>query len=190
MLMLKENASRLRAEDAALLVVDIQKRLLPHIANQEAVAAAAVRMIRGASVLKVPILVTEQYPKGIGPTVPAIQEAFEPGTFRAIEKMTFSCCATDEIVSALSQIGRSRIIVVGIESHVCVMQTVLDLLALGYIPFVCADAVGSRHEIDREMAIERMRHAGAVITTTESALFELLHRAGTPEFIKVLKIVK
>jgi nicotinamidase-related amidase len=188
--MLKVNSLRLRADDATLLVVDIQKRLLPHIARGEEVAAAAIRMIRGAGVLKLPVVTTEQYPKGIGPTVANVQEAFEPGTFRAIEKMTFSCCATEPIVTALSQAGRSRIIVVGIEAHVCVMQTVLDLLALGYVPFVCADAIGSRHDIDRDTAIERMRQAGAVITTTESAMFELLHRAGTPEFIKILKIVK
>lgn len=188
--MLKERSLRIRLDDTALLIVDIQRRLLPHMAHHEDLAAAAIRMIRAADVFKLPIITTEQYAKGLGATAVSLQEAFEPGTFRAIEKMTFSCCATEEIVSALSQVGRTRIIVVGIEAHVCVQQTVLDLLAMGYVPFVCADAVGSRHDIDRDVAIERMRQAGAVITTTESAMFELLHRAGTPEFIKILKIVK
>lgn len=181
---------RLRSDDALLVVVDIQERLLPKIEDGQSVAEAAIRLIRAARVLDVPILVTEQYPKGIGPTVGPIREAVGEGLGRPIEKMTFGCGGAPEFVSALAAANRTRVLLVGIEAHVCVQQTALDLLDLGYVPFVCADAVGSRRRIDRDTAIDRMRQAGAVITTTESAIFELAVRAGTESFRELLKIVK
>ena len=110
--MVPQTAQRLTRDDAMLLVVDFQKRLLPHIAQGEAVAAAAARMIRAAGALKLPVIATEQYAKGLGPTAPVIQEAFEPEAFRVIEKMTFSCAATEAFVAALSAVNRTRIIVV------------------------------------------------------------------------------
>lgn len=181
---------RLTAEDSLLLVIDFQEKLVPHIAHHEQVVDAAARMIRAAGVLNLPIVTTEQYSKGLGLTVPGIREAYPPDGFRPIEKITFGCGGCEEFVAAIGASNRSRIVVVGIEAHVCVQQTVLDLLALGYVPFVCADGIGSRRDLDRDIAIERMRQAGAVITTTESAIFELLHRAGTEEFKKMLRIVK
>ncbi len=182
--------TRLAVDETLLLVIDYQRMLVPHIANHEAVIAAGVRMIRAACVLNVPAIITEQYPKGLGPTVAPIREAFGDRTVETIEKLTFSCCTTEPITTAIARTDRSQILVIGIESHVCVQQTVLDLLTLGYVPFVCADAIGSRRELDRDMAIERMRQAGAVLTTTESATFELLRVAGTPEFKEIIKIVK
>jgi len=183
-------SARLCVDDTLLLVIDIQERLLPQIADGKNVADAAAKLIRAAGVLGVPIVATEQYPKGIGPTVACIRDAFPAGAFRPLEKLTFSCCGSEPIVAALAASGRTRILVVGIEAHVCVQQTVLDLLALGYLPFVCADAIGSRRALDREVAVERMRQAGAAVTTVESAVFELTYRAGTEAFREILKIVK
>jgi nicotinamidase-related amidase len=154
------------------------------------VASASAKVIRAAAVLGVPVITTEQYVKGLGPTVPAIREAYADGAFRPLEKLSFSCCGAEAIAEAVRTAARSSVLVVGIEAHVCVQQTVLDLLALGYSPFVCADAIGSRRDFDRDTAIERMRQAGAVITTTESAIFELLGRAGTDQFKRILPIVK
>lgn len=181
------NLPILRPEDALCLVVDMQEKLLPAIFEADQRTEAVVRMIAAAEVLQVPCLVTEQYPQGLGATVPAVRQAL--GSLQVIEKMRFSACV-DVVVERLRNLGRAQVIVVGIEAHVCVQQSVLDLLRLGYTPYVCADAVGSRRPMDSAAALERMRQAGAVITTTESVIFELLGEAGTDAFKKILKIVK
>ena len=179
--------TKLEPGGAVLLVVDIQEKLLPAIDHAEACVAAAKRMIEAARVLVVPTVVTEQYPAGLGPTCAAIKEAL--GDAPVAEKVRFSACV-DSVMRALAQLSRRQVIVVGIEAHVCVQQTVLDLLRAGYLPYVCADAVSSRQPLDRETAIARMRQAGAIITTTESVIFELLGQAGTQQFKQILRIVK
>jgi nicotinamidase-related amidase len=179
--------ARLAPANAVLMVVDYQERLLPAIDAAEACVAAGRRMIEAADVLEVPLVATEQYPAGLGPTCPAIREAL--GGTQIVEKARFSGCV-DAVMKRLAELNRRLVIVVGIEAHVCVQQTVLDLLREGYLPYVCADAVGSRRPVDRETALGRMRQAGAIITTTESAIFELLGEAGTERFRKVLRIVK
>lgn len=178
---------KLEPGGAVLLVVDIQEKLLPVMDGWEACAAAAKRMIEAARVLVVPVVVTEQYPAGLGPTCAMIKEAL--GDAPVAEKMRFSACV-ESVMQALGQLARRQVIVVGIESHVCVQQTVLDLLRAGYVPYLCADAVSSRRATDREAAIARMRQAGAVITTTESVIFELLGQAGAQQFKQILRIVK
>ncbi len=170
-----------------LLVVDYQERLLPAIHEAAACVEAGRRMIEAARVLQVPILVTEQYPRGLGPTSAIIREALAGAP--VIEKSRFSGCV-EETIAALRRLARPFVLVVGTEAHVCVQQTVLELLKLGYTPVVCADAIGSRRPLDRDIAIARMRQAGAIITTTESAIFELLGQAGTEAFKAVLAIVK
>jgi nicotinamidase-related amidase len=177
----------LQPENSVLLVVDIQDRLLPAIHEADACVEAARRMIEAARVLNVPALCTEQYPLGLGRTCAIIRKAIADSPI--IEKTRFSSCV-ETLVSRLRDLDRSSVIVVGIEAHVCVQQTVLDLLRLGFRPCVCADAVGSRRPLDRDMALERMRQAGAIVTTTESVIFELLGEAGTDAFRSVLKIVK
>jgi len=174
-------------DSTVLLVVDIQERLLPAIHDAAACTESARRMIEAARVLGVPVLCTEQYPKGLGVTCAMIRESM--GDAPVIEKTRFSSCVED-LLTRLREAERPNVIVVGIEAHVCVQQTVLDLLRLGFAPFVCADAVGSRKPLDREMALHRMRQAGAIVTTTESIIFELLGEAGTETFKKILKIVK
>ncbi len=179
--------TRLDPGSAALLVVDIQEKLLPSIQEAQACEAAARRMIDAAQVLNVPVILTEQYPAGLGPTCGPVRSAC--GDAPRFEKLLFSACIAP-VMQAIENLGRRQVIVVGIEAHVCVQQTVLDLLRLAYVVHVCADAVSSRRTLDRDIALDRMRQAGAMVTTTESAIFELLGQAGTEQFKRILKIVK
>jgi nicotinamidase-related amidase len=178
---------RLRKEHAALLVVDLQDRLVPAMHNQEAIAAA-IRMTRAAKLLELPILVTEQYPAGLGATVPELQGTL-PETTTRIGKLKFSAFVPG-IEAQLKAAGRKSVIVVGIEAHVCVQQTVLDLLRADYRVYVCGDAITSRKPVDAELAVARMRQAGAIMTSTESVIFDLVDEAGTDLFKQMLKVVK
>ena len=178
---------RISPQDSILLVVDYQDRLLPAIHDADRWVESARRMIEAAKVLDLPILLTEQYPDGLGRTCSVLREAL--GNIQPIEKTLFSACVP-VVADRLRELARPNVIVVGIEAHVCVQQTVLDLLRAGYTVYLCADAVGSRRPLDRETAIERCRQAGAIITTTESATFELLGEAGIEQFKAILKLVK
>jgi nicotinamidase-related amidase len=140
------------------------------------------------SILGVPLLATEQYPAGLGPTIHSIREILKHS--ETIEKISFSCCGEPRFLSALDDLGRKNVIICGIEAHVCVLQTVTDLAAKAYLPVVVADCISSRNSRDRELAIERMRTEGAVITTAESILFELAGVAGTGEFKSISRLVK
>jgi len=171
---------QLQREETVLLVVDIQERLAVAMAEREKVVVNAGHLIAAAKLLGVPVVHTEQYPKGLGPTVAELRPAIEPAA--AIEKLTFDCCGEPTFTPALEQAGRSTVVVCGMETHICVLQTVLGLLAQGLIVHVVADAVCSRSAENRGTALELMRDAGAVITCTETVLFQLLGRAGTPEF--------
>lgn len=173
---------------AGLVVVDIQERLLPSIFEKERVVQNAVRLIRGAAILQVPVLATEQYRKGLGPTVPKVATAI--ASFAPMEKLAFSACGADGFLPMLKRKKVSDVILCGIEAHVCVSQTCLDLLDEGFRVFVAADAVSSRTAENYRIGVERMRAAGAVIVSTEMVLFELLGQAGTAEFKQVLELVK
>lgn len=179
---------RLDIEKAQLLVVDIQEKLLPHIHEHENIVANTVKIVRAAQELSIPITISEQYPAGLGRTPTAITVAAKDAA--RVEKMAFSAWGDDEPREALMKSMRSQVLIVGIETHVCVQQTVLDLLAEQHRPIVLADAVSSRRPVDREIALQRMRSEGAVITTVESAIFELLERSDTDAFKRVLPIVK
>jgi nicotinamidase-related amidase len=172
--------SLLSRERAALVIVDVQEGFRPY-ASFQAVAGACAKLLQAARILELPALVSEQYPKGLGHTAPEVGLQDEP----RIEKTVFSAARAEGFDLA----GREQAIVCGIETHVCVSQTVHDLLESGLEVHVPADAVGSRHEIDYERGLERMERAGAVISTVEAALFELLERAGTPEFKSVQKLI-
>ncbi|HOX59307.1 MAG TPA: hydrolase [Candidatus Paceibacterota bacterium] len=185
---MRNNLLRLTRARAGLVVVDVQDRLLPAIFEKERVAQNTVRLVQGAAVLQVPIFVTEQYRKGLGPTVPEIAAAI-PG-FAPMEKVAFSACGAAGFVPALKQKNVSDAILCGIEAHVCVTQTCLDLLEQGFRVFVVADAVSSRTPENCRFGLGRMRSAGAAIVSTEMALFELLQQAGTAEFRQILPLVK
>jgi nicotinamidase-related amidase len=181
-------APRINRAKAALLVVDIQERLLPAIHERERVVENAVRLIKGAEVFRLPVLLTEQYKKGLGPSVREVAAAAAASA--PIEKLTFSACGAAEVVQTMSSKGIADVVLCGIEAHVCVSQTCLDLVELGFRPFVVADAVSSRTPENCRIGLERMRAAGATIVSTEMILFELLEKAGTDEFKQVLGLVK
>jgi nicotinamidase-related amidase len=173
-------------DDAALLVVDMQAKLLPLIAGHERVTWNIGRLIDGAKILGVPVAATEQYPKGLGPTTPELAARLE----NIPAKTAFSSGECGEIFTAWRDQGRWKILVCGIETHVCVSQTVHDLLGEGFRVYVVADAVAARGQFDQEIALRRMDSAGATLTTTEAALFEWCGRAGTPEFKQISQLVK
>jgi nicotinamidase-related amidase len=173
---------------AALAVIDIQERLLPAIFEGERVVRNTVRLIKGARVLGIPILVTEQYKKGLGATTGAV--AAEIADLPLMEKIAFSACGAAGFEMALKAKKISDVILCGIEAHVCVSQTCLDLLDKGFRVFVVVDAMSSRTTDNHFIAVERMRDAGGIVASTEMVLFELLETAGTEEFNQILTLVK
>lgn len=175
---------RLERERAALVVVDVQEGFRKAIPGFERIVEATATMVRGARELDLPVLVTEQYPKGLGATVPEVAEHLAEGS-EPIEKTVFSAAAAE----GFDLDGREQAIVCGIEAHVCVNQTVLDLLDGGREVHVVADAVGSRSEANRDLALDKAERAGAWPTSVETALFELLGRAGSDSFKAVQRLV-
>ena len=183
-------SDQLDIDRAMVLVIDVQEKLLPSIVGGERVIAAGRKLLDGAGVFELPVLVTEQYPKGLGPTHATIRAALAQSRAKVLEKPTFSAWADDKVREALLTLDRPQIIVTGIETHVCVQQTALDLRSRDYDVFVCADAVGSRGRVDHETALDRMRQAGVLVTTVESALFELCERCDTSRFKAMLEVIK
>ena len=184
----KRFSKLLKPESTALLIIDIQERILPVISNNERVVEYTLKLIKGFRALGLPIYYTEQYPKGLGPTARLIMD--ELGDLKPFDKMSFSCSGAGELFNEFKRKNLSQIVVCGVESHVCVQQTVLDLIENGLQVNLAADAVSSRKEIDYRTALDRMRHHGVEVTTTEAILFELLNVCGTPQFKEVSKIVK
>jgi isochorismate hydrolase len=183
-------SDQLDVKRAMVLVIDLQEKLLPLVSGHEEVVAFGRKLLDGCHVFELPVLATEQYPKGIGPTVLAIREALETSGATILEKPTYSAWAEPGIRQAMLEIDRPQVILTGIESHVCVQQTALDLASRDYDVFVCADAVGSRGVIDHSCALDRMRQAGVFVTTVESVLFELCFRCDTPRFRAMLEVIK
>ncbi|MEA1997064.1 MAG: hydrolase [Gemmatimonadota bacterium] len=178
----------LSVEKTCLLVIDVQERLLPVIHNGDLVVKNIRRLVAGAEVLGLPVILSEQYPKGLGPTVEPVAELM--AGVQKCDKTAFSCIADQALAEAIARTERDQLLLCGVESHVCVLQTALDSLAAGYSVHVAADAVSSRDPENKKIAIERLRAAGCVITCTESALFELLVKSGTGEFKKISALVK
>jgi nicotinamidase-related amidase len=181
---------RIEAAESAFVLVDVQERLCPHMANAELLRRRLEVLLKGLTLLNVPIIVTQQYTKGLGPTIPSLQECLPPDSRIPVEKLAFGCCDEAAFRERLGALGRHQVILAGIEAHVCVLQTVLGLRERSYGPVVVADAVSSRGELDRELALRRMEHEGAIITTTESLLFELTRAAGTDTFRAISRLVK
>jgi len=179
---------RIIKDQTAGLVIDIQERLFPYIDDHESIARNTGILVQGLQVMQIPIIVTEQYTKGLGPTIEPLRTLFR--SFGPLEKMSFSCCDDQPFTEALMKLGKKFIIMAGIESHVCVMQTTLDLLEKNFVPVVVDDCVSSRRPNDKKMAMMRMRREGAIIASYESVLFELLRYSGTDEFKAISKLVK
>ncbi len=179
---------RIKRENSAGLVIDIQGKLFPHMDNNKALLKKCTTLIEGLKVLEVPLVITEQYPKGLGNTVDDIAALVAQDPH--IEKIAFSCCDEPAVLQAVPMQNCKTIIICGIEAHVCVLQTVVDLHASGYTAVVVEDCISSRNPEDKRVAVERMRAEGAVITTCESILFELARVAGTDEFKAISRLVK
>ncbi|HEY7535768.1 MAG TPA: hydrolase [Thermodesulfobacteriota bacterium] len=181
----------IQRDSVSLIVIDMQEKLINAIPEEkrDITIKNSNILIEVAKTLNIPITTTEQYPKGLGPTIPEIKETIGDG-FKPIEKLVFSCARSPEFKSALKETQREKVLLCGIETHVCVLQTVLDLINNGYTVYVPADAVTSRKEIDWKIGIKLIDSAGAIVGTTETFVFQLLERAGTEEFKKISKLLK
>jgi nicotinamidase-related amidase len=177
--------------NAVLLIIDVQERLgaAMDAVRFERLLKNTEILVESAKTLGLPIVVTEQYPKGLGPTVPALRRALPP-ELQPISKLAFSAAAVEPVAQGLRQLNRKQIIVTGMETHVCVFQSVRDLLGAGYLPFVPSDTVLSRTPDNHDTGLALMREAGATVTSTESVVFDLLGEAGTPEFKKLSALLK
>ena len=178
----------MNADSSQLLLIDIQERLAPATLDGDGVVERAGILLEAAALLGVPHTVSEQYPRGLGPTVAAVREKADPG--RIFDKVHFSCQADDRLARVLAEAGRPDTVLCGMEAHVCVLQTALDLAEAGYRVHVVADAIASRSAQDRALAVERMGKAGIGIVSTEMVLFEWLRTAGHPEFRAVSALIR
>jgi nicotinamidase-related amidase len=180
------SCNRFTAAHGALLVVDLQEKLLAAMSERDRVVANSLQLVRGAGLLGIPAHATEQYPKGLGPSVPELAELIPVRGAKTV----FHCCAVPQFLEQLYGRQIRHVTLAGIEAHVCVAQTALELMNLGFRVQVAADAVASRHAIDREFALRRLERAGAVVSTTEAVLFEWTERSDRPEFKSISELIK
>lgn len=179
---------RILKENTIALIIDIQERLLPAMEEKEELIENCTILINGLQELSVPLIVTQQYSKGLGETVPEIKSIIKD--FNPIEKRDFSCCDEANVSAEIEKSGAKDVIICGIESHVCVLQTAIDLKEAGYTPVVVMDCISSRNIDNVDLAAERFRYEGIMMTSYESILFELTRSAGAPEFKAISKLVK
>jgi len=184
-----------RRDDVVFVLVDIQERLAAVMERREAVISNAVKLARAAALIGAPLIVTRQYPQGLGDTEPLLEDALltlaEAGaTVVGVDKTAFCCSVEPEFMDALGATARAQVVFVGMETHICITQTALDLAARGFDVQVVADACCSRDVSNHEIALDRLRVAGVVVTSTESVMYEAVGRAATDEFRALLEIVK
>jgi isochorismate hydrolase len=181
---------RLSPDESALIIVDVQDKLMA--AMEEGIRSQVVSRIRAlieaAKRLDFPVIATEQYPKGLGPTVDEIAESLPD--FSPMEKLTFSCCGADGFLPQLRELGRTKVILTGSETHVCCFQTAMDLMENGFIVHPVADALCSRAKLNWKIGLGSMKRAGALPTTTEQVLFDLLRTAGTEDFKNLSRLIR
>lgn len=178
---------KIKLEDSVLLVVDIQERLLPAMHEKEELFANCMKLFKGAKVLNVPTVITQQYPKGLGTIYKEILDELPDA--KLFDKMAFSSL-TDEVLSELNTIGKRNVVVCGIEAHVCVLQTLVDLIDNGFQPILVADCISSRKNESKAYALERAKAEGVIITTAESLLFEFIVTAEHKNFKEISRIIK
>ncbi len=178
--------TQMSAADTGLLVIDVQEKLLPKILGAERLVVNVAFLVDAARLLDMTVQATEQYPKGLGPTVAELAKRLPERP----DKVAFSSCAAAGVVDRFRREARPKVVLAGIESHVCVLNTALDLLALGFHVYIPADAVGSRYAIDHEFALRRLERAGAVVTTAETCVFEWVGGSGHPRFKAVSALVQ
>ncbi|MEW6730219.1 MAG: hydrolase [Acidobacteriota bacterium] len=182
-----KNSGLLRRDETAFLLIDMQEKLMPVISEKEIVFANANKLTAGATILNLPLLVTEQYPNGLGHTCRELQL---PDNHEVIEKICFSCLLSQAIETKLQQWQVKSLVLAGVESHICVLKTALDALQHGYQVHIVADAVSSRKRFDKEIALQRMQQSGAFLVTTEMVLFQLIDTAGNAEFKQISKLIR
>ena len=180
---------RITAEDTMALIIDFQEKLVPVIDRNEELLHNTQILIKGLQVLQIPMLVTQQYTKGIGMTVAALAELYGD-SFCYEDKVSFSCAEDEATLTKVKALGKKNIIVCGIEAHICVLQTVIDLIAMGYNVLLVEDCVGSRKEQNRQIGIRRALQEGAISTSYESILFELTRVAKTDTFKEISRLIK
>jgi nicotinamidase-related amidase len=173
---------------AQLLIVDVQERLLPAMTAPDAVVAGCTRLMKAAGIMGLPLTVSEQYPKGLGPTVDAVRAELDDGA--VMDKVHFACTADPAIMTRIAGAGRQQVVIAGIEAHVCVLQTAIGLKERGFAPFVVLDASSSRRPESVATARDRLLANGVEVVTGEMVLFECMHQAGTPEFKELSQLVK
>ncbi len=179
---------RIQKDDSAGIFIDIQEKLFPVMHDSSSLEKNASILLKGLNTLQIPTIITQQYTKGLGDTIPSIRENCK--NFDYIEKKTFSCCDEPEFISRLTTYRKRHVIIAGIEAHVCILQTVIDLLDRQYTPVIVTDCISSRKEHDKQAAINRFISEGAIVTTYESILFELCRVSGTDEFKKISGLIK
>jgi nicotinamidase-related amidase len=186
-----EHPLALRREGATLVIIDVQERLFPAMDadHREEVMRNMKILVAAARRLGLPIIATEQYPKGLGHTLPELKAALGPAV-EPIAKVAFSCCGAEGFTRQLEAVGTRRVILSGIEAHVCVLMSALDLLARGQAVYVVADAVTSRAQANWRLAMDHLRQAGAVVTNTETVLFQLLGQADTDDFRELARLIR
>jgi nicotinamidase-related amidase len=182
----------LSAPESVLLIVDAQDKLLPLIPRHEWLVWNLQRLAAAAGVLRIPFLATEQNPQKLGPTTAALRTCWDDHPLQSSipHKMTFSCAGCEALVAQLQQLDRRQVVVGGLETHVCVLQTSFDLMTAGFDVYLVVDALGARFAVDHDIALRRLDAAGMTLTTTESVLFEWCERAGTAEFRQISQIVR
>ena|SRR5687767_7275291 len=180
---------RLQRTNTVLVIIDVQEKLMPVIDGAKSVLRNIDRLVRGFHILGIPVILTEQYVKGLGPTVEAIREALAD-SYRPIEKDCFSAQGCSAFAKQLAALGRRQVVIAGVETHVCVYQTVLDLLSAGLEVTLAADAMSSRTAENRDIALQRMILEGAKVSSTEMTLFELVGVSGTAEFRGISRLIK
>lgn len=173
--------------ETAFLIIDLQEKLMPVISEKEQVFANVNKLIAGAKILNVPVIVTEQYSKGLGHTC---KEIYLTDNEFVIEKMCFSSMLSNQVNEKLKELKVKSLIIAGVEAHICVLKTALDALANGYAVHIVADGVSSRKKLDREIALERIKQSRGYVVTTEMILFQLMDFAGTEEFKQISKLIK
>ncbi|MFC6203971.1 MULTISPECIES: isochorismatase family protein [Psychrobacter] len=188
--MITDRTYRIARENTQAMIIDVQERLTPHINDHENIVKKISTLIQGLQALDIPIMLNEQYKKGLGETLPEIKELLNENNKKGFEKLTFSACDNDDSWNHLAQQNRSIVLLMGVETHVCVLQTALDLLDNGMQPVIIGDAVGSRFPYDKKQAIRRIRRAGGVITTVETVLFELCRSSADPAFKTISNLIK
>jgi nicotinamidase-related amidase len=174
--------------NTAAVIIDIQENLFPHIYNHEILLVNSLKLIEGLKILEIPIVITQQYTKGLGPTVQSVTGKFQEFSF--IEKNSFSCCDEPLFMTQLARLEKKNILILGIEAHVCVLQTCVDLIEKGYTPVVIEDCIGSRKDQNKTIALLRMQQEGALITSSESILLELTRYSGSERFKRISGIIK